>query len=913
MSDLFLPFDDPEPPRSAPIEPSASATITAVSTPLADEEARVSAVDPTRNVVLEASAGTGKTRVLVDRYVNVLRAGVDPDHILAITFTRKAAAEMRDRIIGRLREASRHSHLDLVLWRNLKDRLADISISTIDAFCLSLLREFPLEADVDPGFEIADETEAPRLMADSLDQGLRVCREIAREDADVALVFAQLGERRLRTGLELLLHRRLVAPQALRRFLTRGPRDLTAELACRHAAQAVAELFGSLPDGLDRFLDSGPTRQQSFHMLATDLRSLVNHPDADLSTIQGQAAFRVLLDRLRAYFLTQTGKPREKSFGGTGFKAADCVSDVAWRQHRQRAAELSPQVANVIQRFRRDLSGVWRIFAIVLRHYEETLDAHQLLDFSGVLERAVKLLRELDEFAESRFRVEARYRHVLVDEFQDTSRAQWELIAQLVRTWGEGSGAGSDALQPSIFIVADRKQSIYAFRDAEVGILDEAAAFIGGLRAAENPRRAISVSLRAAAPLQAFVNDLFTAIVGAESSQRDDAFVYRDQDRFPIAEHSAGEGESPVSPVSTVGLIVGEGVAEAADRVSAEVSRLLEGATIRDRLTGIQRPIQPADVAILFRTRDSHREYERALAKRGILTYVYKGLGFFEADEVQDVMSLLRYLADPLSDLRAAAWLRSRFIRLSDRALLALAPNLAVALTGPEPPAAFDTLGAEDRRVLSTAREALRRWRPLVDRMTVSELLSTVLVDTAYAFETRGSRRRQARENLKKLRAMIRRFESRGYATLARVADHLDELAVGDEANAAIDARDAVSLMTVHAAKGLEFPVVFVVNMSRGTGTMRPPIRVVVGATGDPSVAIADYQSEADEEAQAREREETKRLLYVALTRARDRLYLSTALTRGACRMGRGSLGEVLPGSIRQALEEAGRIGSGSV
>jgi ATP-dependent exoDNAse (exonuclease V) beta subunit len=197
--------------------------------------------------------------------------------------------------------------------------------------------------------------------------------------------------------------------------------------------------------------------------------------------------------------------------------------------------------------------------------------------------------------------------------------------------------------------------------------------------------------------------------------------------------------------------------------------------------------------------------------------------------------------------------------------------------------------------------------------MTVSELLSTVLVDTAYAFETRGSRRRQARENLKKLRAMIRRFESRGYATLARVADHLDELAVGDEANAAIDARDAVSLMTVHAAKGLEFPVVFVVNMSRGTGTMRPPIRVVVGATGDPSVAIADYQSEADEEAQAREREETKRLLYVALTRARDRLYLSTALTRGACRMGRGSLGEVLPGSIRQALEEAGRIGSGSV
>ena len=143
--------------------------------------------------MLEASAGTGKTRVLVERYVNLLRAGVDPDHILAMTFTRKAAAEMRERIIARLREASRCSPLDLARWRDLKDRLGDISISTIDAFCLSLLREFPLEADVDPGFELADDTEVPRLIGESLDRALRICRAVARDDEDVALVFAQLG------------------------------------------------------------------------------------------------------------------------------------------------------------------------------------------------------------------------------------------------------------------------------------------------------------------------------------------------------------------------------------------------------------------------------------------------------------------------------------------------------------------------------------------------------------------------------------------------------------------------------------------------------------------------------------------------------------------------------------------------
>jgi ATP-dependent exoDNAse (exonuclease V) beta subunit len=149
---------------------------------------------------------------------------------------------------------------------------------------------------------------------------------------------------------------------------------------------------------------------------------------------------------------------------------------------------------------------------------------------------------------------------------------------------------------------------------------------------------------------------------------------------------------------------------------------------------------------------------------------------------------------------------------------------------------------------------------------------------------------------------MIRRAQNRGYATLARIADHLERLAVGDESNAAIDAVDAVSLMTVHAAKGLEFPIVFVVNMARGTGGMRPPIRVADLAGGDASVAIADYQSEADEDARARDREETKRLLYVALTRARDRLYLSAALKDGVFRAGPGSLGEVLPASVKAKI-----------
>ena len=134
-----------------------------------DEASRTFAVNPARNVVLEASAGTGKTHVLVTRYINLLRAGVDPTNILAITFTRKAAAEMRERIVRELRGLAPLSPADEARWRALRDRLSDISISTIDAFCLALLREFPLEADLDPGFDVADETMTPRLVEDALD------------------------------------------------------------------------------------------------------------------------------------------------------------------------------------------------------------------------------------------------------------------------------------------------------------------------------------------------------------------------------------------------------------------------------------------------------------------------------------------------------------------------------------------------------------------------------------------------------------------------------------------------------------------------------------------------------------------------------------------------------------------------
>ena len=883
MTDLPLPFD--EGPEAAGSRLDAR-----------DRAGRERAVDPRFNVALEASAGTGKTRVLVDRYVNLLRAGVDPSEILALTFTRKAAAEMRDRIVSTLRLAAARGEIPPARWRELRDRTADVAISTIDAFCLSLLREFPLEANLDPGFQMADETEVPRLVDEALDRALRICRGVAREDEHVALVFAQLGDRRARAGLASLLGRRIVAPAVLARYLSTGPRGLTVSEAARRGATALVDVCRSMRGGLDRFLETGPLRS-SFQLLARRFRHLERSVEtgAAIEPAFVQAAFGAA----REHFLTQDGQPRKllpKQYGKSAF-----ASESDWQAHRDFVVGHARATADAYTAYRRDLNvlvsrGVWRMFMIAQAEYRRTLEARAVLDFPDLLLKALELLRQMEEFAQSRFRLESRYHHVLVDEFQDTSRAQWELVSLLIQSWGEGAGlAHAGALPPSIFIVGDRKQSIYAFRDADVALFREASRYLDALRPEGDVRRSISRSFRSVPPLLAFVNDLCDAI--GKMPGRRDAFSYEEQDRFPI-------DDVDERATDAISLIVSDTPESCARTTAAEIARLIdEGALVRDRDTGVRRPIRPGDIAILFRTRESHRDYEKALEERGISAYVYKGLGFFDADEIQDVLALLRYLADPVSDLTAAAWLRSRVIRMSDEGLRRLGPRLADALDGSTPPEA--ELDADDMEALLLARRAASRWRALVDRMPPAELLDRVIDEAAYMAELRGPRFQQARENLKKIRAVIRRIQNRGYGTLDRIVTHLERLAVGDEANAVIDASDAVSLMTVHASKGLEFPVVFVVNLARGTGNRRDAIRVAVESSQDVSVAVGDFESRADEDETEREREETKRLLYVALTRARDRLYLGSALKEGRFQPGRGSLGEVLPSSVQSLFGEA--------
>ena len=858
----------------------------------ADARARRLAVDPLRNVALEASAGTGKTRVLVDRYVRLLEAGVAPRNILAITFTRKAAAEMRQRVMETLRARHRDGGIQPAQWREIQDAFGDISISTIDAFCLSLLHEFPLEAGVDPGFDLADETETPRFIEASLDSALAIGRAVSLDDADVALLFTELGESRLRLALSALLDRRLVAGDALNRFV-RG-REMTVAMACARLQtalrSAISSIAGSAGASARAFAASGP-EVSGFGLVALEIEELMAPIGLPPARLRG------LLDRLSALVLTQKGEPRKR----LSHTKAQFRSAADYERHKTIVFGLGPHVQSALEALRKDLNlvlarGVRRVFAIAQDEYRRTLDKHGVLDFPDLLDRTLRLLGQMEEFSRSRYRLESRYEHVLVDEFQDTSRAQWRLVRELVRAWAAGEGPGHGPLPPSIFIVGDRKQSIYGFRDAEVTVLDAAARFIDALRPETPARAVITRSYRSAHELLMFVNDVCASI--EKAPDRLDAFRYTEADAFPATEDAPHEADA-------IGVIIAESDREQAEAVVAEIARLIEeGVTIRDRHTGVRRAIGPGDIGVLFRTRESHRLFEAALARRQVPYYVYKGLGFFDAEEVKDVLALVSYLADPYSNLRAAALLRSRIVRISDAGLKQLAPGLAASLMGGWP-ASAESLAEDDRERLRLAHDSVAMWTELADQLPPAELIDRVLAECGYAVELAGPGFRQAHENLKKIRGLIRRIQNRGYLTLGRLSDYFADLvAGGDESNAIIDAADAVNLMTVHAAKGLEFPVVFVVNIGKGSGNTRDDVRVSLPPfTGDDEeegeavVTVSDHELAADR-ADEKDVEETKRLLYVALTRARDRLYLSGTSTDGKLQLQRGSLGRVLPPTL---------------
>ncbi|GIW71276.1 MAG: hypothetical protein KatS3mg102_0818 [Planctomycetota bacterium] len=900
------------------------------------------------SVAVTAGAGTGKTATLVARYLAHLEGdaarGVPPlapHRILAITFTEKAATEMRERVLAEL--ARRGAPPEL------RQQVLQAPISTIHAWCGQLLREHAIEAEIDPGYQVLDEPRAQLLFAEVLEELLDAC---AGGWAPVRpLLAAGWTRARLRLALQALARQRERAARWAQHLLTSDDAALLAHWR-RGEPEPLEERLRSalaLADRLAESLARAPAGDklravlQSALELAGECRQRLQAGDPHALRVWLRAAL------LQSGLVGSDGSPR--SFGRLGQRAR-WQDGEALEQARQALAEFAAALPRQLHQMVADLDAaaipalraLAELWLELLKRYQHRKRVQAAVDFDDLIERAASLLGDPSRQA-VRARLQARYRAVLVDEFQDVDERQLRLIEALC------CDASGRVAPGRLFIVGDDKQSIYRFRGADVSVFRRLRARIAQARqpCPDPERPPATVSLRdnwrtLQAPL-AFANAVFDRLFRAPEGAPGEPFG---------AEPGALRGRRTAAPGSVRLLLhlleAGEETAEAgtaAERSEGEsepdgdepgaftssaleearlVARLLRRLLGEDggpplqlgeRLAGggeRLRPLRAADVALLLRSRTHLKLYEDALRRHGIPFVVHGGMGLFDAPEVVDVLNLLRFLADEGDDLALAGLLRSPLALLSDEALYAVArlraepapatlwQRLRAAAGNPAPEL---LLAQSERQAVGRAAHTLAGLAALAWRVPAAELVRRALeASGAWAAYAVGPRGPQALANLERLLDVVRELQARTSRGLGELAALLVEMAevAGNEGEAAVCAEaTGVQIMTVHAAKGLEFPLVVVPEC----GTVPPPERdpVVLEERGlhgedglplyDVGIKVADPQAgyrdgspglreQLRERSRRKQQAEHLRLLYVAITRARDHLVLSGSCRRGA-------------------------------
>ncbi len=752
-----------------------------------------SAIDARGRVFLSAGAGTGKTSVLVERFVRaVCDEGLDIGSILVITYTKRAAGELRARIRDALRERGRH---------DLARELDGAWISTIHGFCNRLLKASPFAVGLDPRFRELDETQSRVLAAEAFDEALeRFCHGEDAARLRLLATYRVDGLRRMLTGVY--------------ETLRAAGRPLVLELGERPVlGEAVAELRDA-------------ARCLADETLATEAQRL--NAATLLEAIEGDPPPERLLD-LGAH---RTSGDRAVTFERARKAVEQAALDELAAADRELLQELLDTFADA---------------------YAEAKRRESALDFEDLQLFARDLLRDHDAVRE---REQLRFRAVMVDEFQDTNRLQCELVDLI-------TGPGTE-----VFTVGDEFQSIYGFRHADVAVFrarrDEAG---GGLALVRNYRSRPEVL--------AAVNELFGGEFGGDFQ--------------PL--HASGEFPDPVfgHPVE---LLVTDKASYAG---SGTHWRTGEARAIARRVRELvdSGAAAPGEIVVLFAAGTDAERYEEELRRVGLPTYRATGRGYFGQQQVVDLLLYLRLLHNRYDDVALASVLASPFVGVSNDALVLIrrAASRRPLFSGIEREVP-ETLADEDARLVRAFLQRYERLVQAMPRLSLERLCERVLAEHDYDLAVLAQwdgRRRYA--NLRKLGRLARSYEElRGPDVAGFVRFVQEQEAVGAaqlEAVAEEEGADAIRLLTIHAAKGLEFKVVVVADAGRDRA---PPgsdeiLALSDGRFGfrvaDPVTSRRKGAFDYDEVREARRQEEAAerlRLYYVAMTRAVDRLIVSGAI-----------------------------------
>ena len=842
------------------------------------------AVNEDRLHVVSAGAGSGKTRVLVRRIVHLARNGTPPDRVLAITFTEKAAAELKRRAVQELAAAGMDD----------ERRAAESAyISTIHGFCARILREHPLEAGVDPAFQVVtpvDEAlfwdeETDRLFADD---------DFARLDDELGATWDS-GARVLPSLVRRLVAARREGGGAVAELRAEAdPGRLTADAlaqAERIRADRWREMLEVLAgaDALTTPEYVGGKSGESYARLCVHLREL--SPD--------EPRWELAADLWECIgFYARIKKPEKEEWKARLEPARELANGM--RAFDAGAAE------EIERRSAVHRAHVMRWAADAWERYDRWKEARGARDFADLQLLALRMLRESEPV---RRILATRFRHVLLDEAQDTNRLQYEILSLL----GTPDGAR--------FVVGDPKQAIYGFRGADLdlflGVRDEAP---------EEARTELADNFRSRADILHAVNAAgrafwaddrrlgFFALAAGYPYPRDP------ENAAPRVELCIVE-QRPLPEPDERGKTRHEPVDDARDREARWVARRLRElhdgrALVWDDHAGELRPFRWSDAAILLRGR-AFEPWEEALREAGIPVAVTGGGGFFDGLEVRDLLNALRAVANPLDEPALLAALRSPLCGIDENALIRL--RLARGAKGTY----WDALRRADldsparARVDGFARvvEALRDAR---DVLAPADLLVLLVRDTGYLarlFEGDHPHARAA--NVARLEAFVRAQPGglrESIDAVTRAARHLRDFSDAP----VTDAGDpAVTLCTVHASKGLEWPVVVLGDLSRAywrkgeknavtaSGTLLLGVKDENGDWHRPMSASAEYDG-VDRAAS----EEAKRLFYVGATRAREMLLLSGTSKDAEIKKG-GVLVEPVDW-LRAQLGHAGGLGTGA-
>jgi len=871
------------------------------------------ACDPSASVVVEACAGSGKTWLLVGRIVRLLLSGVAPGQILAITFTRRAAQEMRTRLVDDLKtlaeadderiavflqergmtpaEARAATGSARALYERVLNAPVPLTIETFHSWFWQLLAHAPLGSGVPYAPTLLEA--ADRMRADAwLHFSAQLVREQnAAERSAWESMLDDLGEDGARKLLMQFLNKRAEwwcfadgdESSAVARAL--APLRAAGEDDPRGAVRKP-DFVATVQALLDQWRLIGKPGVTVAEMITSAQRWLADATSAPAPHFRAASLL----------VLTQRGTPRDL------LRPERIAGKLSNEAQAQRYAEAHARVTERLQQI--DAAHrIWRALKLneaallcgrlLIGVYQRLKEQQQALDFTDLEWHAHRLLGDADNAAYMQVRLDARYRQILLDEFQDTNALQW----QVLQSWLAGYGAleeGQDAAdRPGVFVVGDPKQSIYRFRRAEPRVFDAALEVLRRDFGAVHLRT--NVTRRNA---QAVIDVLNLAMPGGNPLYQPQSTRAQTKGAFVLLPLSASHPAPPVpEDVSALRDVLMQARLERDSDARYREGRTLAEqiahwvAQLRVQAPGGSRPPRFSDVLLLVRRRTHLAEYERALRDAGVPFVSDRRGGLLATLEAEDLTALLEFLTAPFASLRLAHALRSPIFGASDDDLIMLAQT-----AGEDWWQRLQALGENVSPVLGRARTLLARWLELAGVLPVHDLLDRVYFEAdvrrRYAAVAPPALQAQVQANLDAFIELALQVDSGRYPSLPRFIDELAGLkrhALEDAPDeGAAQAGDAVRVMTIHGAKGLEAEIVLLADAHARTAQEAERVLVVwpPQAPAPEHVSLVARGNDARDSAragwfdadEAQREQENWNLLYVAATRARQVLVVSGSL-----------------------------------